>query len=86
MTSIPYNMSTSLPVENLFISSLVLTEQLFLYSMSAELNLTQDQEDGATFAIVLIGYADEKIDSDLESFVLVSDPVKYVITENLMQM
>ena len=64
-------MSTSLPVENLFISSLVLTEQLFLYSMRAELNLTEDKE---TCAIVLIGYVDEETES--ESLVLVSDPAK----------
>ena len=74
-------MSTSLQVENLFISGLIFTEQLFLYSMRAELILTQVQEDGATCAIVLIGYADEETDS--ESFVLASDPVKCVVTENL---
>ena len=64
-------MRGSLQVENFFISGLIFTEQLFLYSMGARLIFTQDQEHKETCVIVFIGYIYEA-----ESFVLVSEPLK----------
>ena len=64
-------MNNSLQVEKLFTSGLIFTEKLFLYSMGARLSPVNEE---ATAAIILIGYVDEETES--ESFVLVSDPVK----------
>ena len=64
-------MSNSLQIENLFISGLIFTEKLFLYSMGAMLSSFNEE---TTCAIIFIGYVDEETES--ESFVLVSDPVK----------